>query len=223
MAMRKFEVTLTGIAPILFHHDDIEWADQLSEVRKELKKKDKENSKAGDDRSPPESWKGSIYRDVNNEFVCIPTDNIMSAIKAGGSLVPFGRQSNYKRLTQSGICPDTIDAQFFYNKNQQLRVSDVDSIKGKFADHLVQVRELGFNLLVKRARVNQSKHVRVRPMFRNWVVIFNCTVVDDQITDEVFGEILILAGRRIGLLDWRPGSPKSPGPYGTFGVTIRKI
>jgi hypothetical protein len=48
-------------------------------------------------------------------------------------------------------------------------------------------------------------------------------VFDDTITEAVLKNILIFAGAYSGIGDWRPSSPKSPGPYGKFTVEIAAV
>jgi hypothetical protein len=60
-----------------------------------------------------------------------------------------------------------------------------------------------------------KKHIRVRPKFRNWALMFTITVWDEQITADVLKNIFQYAGAYKGLCDWRPGG-KTPGSYGMF-------
>lgn len=48
--MHTYEVTITGKTPLILHHDNIEWADQMA--RWGLDPRNKAKSKAGDDRTP---------------------------------------------------------------------------------------------------------------------------------------------------------------------------
>ncbi len=80
---------------------------------------------------------------------------------------------------------------------------------------------MGFELLVKRARVGTKKHVRVRAMFRDWRITGTLRVSEPMITDEVLRQMFEIAGDRVGLLDWRPASPESPGQYGRFTAEIK--
>ena len=55
-----------------------------------------------------------------------------------------------------------------------------------------------------------------------WSVNGTITAFDDTITTVVLSNILTAAGRYAGLCDWRPSSPKSPGPWGTFTSVIKE-
>ena len=48
------------------------------------------------------------------------------------------------------------------------------------------------------------------------------TVIDEQVTEKILGELWRIGGFYIGLCDWRPGSPKSPGPFGRYNATLKK-
>lgn len=63
-------------------------------------------------------------------------------------------------------------------------------------------------VVVQRARV-----ARIRPCFKpGWKLDFEITVLDDQIPTNVVNEVLILAGRTVGVGDFRPR-------FGRFMVT----
>jgi len=71
--------------------------------------------------------------------------------------------------------------------------------------------------------VNPTTKGRVmvtRPMFKDWTLSFEAVVLDD-ISEEVFRNILDEAGRYVGIGDWRPAKK---GMYGKFIVTklVRK-
>ena len=79
----------------------------------------------------------------------------------------------------------------------------------------------GFTLFVKRAKIGQSKHVRVRPRFDHWSARGTINVWDEQLTEDLLKSILSYAGQYKGLGDWRPGG-KTPGPHGMFEATVTK-
>ncbi|MFH1603653.1 MAG: hypothetical protein ABIH03_07080 [Pseudomonadota bacterium] len=217
MYEQRYRFTMAGISPLIMHWDNIEWADALGELREQMRKSDKKKSVAGDDRSPPETWKGSLYNDGTR--VAVPTDNLRSMLTKAASKIILKKNETYKKLLSAAVVFDDLFCEFTFN-GQQLLVAKIDAIAGTFSEHLAAVRQLGFELLVKRARIGNSKHVRVRPMFTDWAVAGELTVVDQQITTDVLREIWLIAGLRIGLCDWRPDSPQSPGPYGKSRVSV---
>jgi hypothetical protein len=185
----------------------------------------KKLSKAGDDRTPAWRWTGYLYHD--GQTIGIPADNIRRCLMDGGVevKVPGGKGSKtFKAQTQSGILivepywPLTVDGSVL----SMDPINDLMNCKS-FAEHKQITSSLGFSLFVKRAKVGQSKHIRVRPRFNTWKTSGTVRVVDEQITTRVLTDMLTYAGLYKGLCDWRPGSPKSPGPWGMFTATVKEV
>ena len=220
--MRTYQVTLTGKTPLLLHYDNIEWADFMEEWKNDPA--NKKNSKAGDDRTPAWRWLGCVYHD--GQHVVVPQDNIMRSIMEGGAMVPVPGGKNgktFKSQTQSGMMSVEPFWPLLIN-GAPISWQDIALLKDvdKFAEHKKHAEKLGFSLLVKRAKIGTSKHIRVRPQFEaGWVLQGSIAVWDDQIDERVLSDILAYAGQYKGLCDWRPGS-KTPGPYGTFEASISR-
>ncbi len=222
--MKTFAITLTGKTPLLMHHDNIDWADFMDTWK--ASPANKKTSKAGDDRSPAWRWLGCCYHD--GKALVIPQENIMRSIMEGGVMVPVpgGKMGKtFKAQTQSGMMSThpfwTLQtaAGLTIGWTALAALKNVDT----FADNLAAVRAMGFDLLVKRARIGTSKHIRVRPVFApGWSVRGSLSVWDEQITEEALANILEYAGQYKGLGDWRPGG-KTPGPYGTFEATLERV
>jgi hypothetical protein len=220
--MRSYEVVIEGDSPLLMHADSIEWADRMQKWKDDPSTR--KFSKAGDDRSPAFRWLGCVYHD--GRHVCIPFEVLSSCLLGGGAMVPVPGKSNktFKAQTQSGMriqevtCPLMVSGAAVEWK----RIADLEQ-ESDFEKHQKRAESLGFELFVKRAKIGAAKHVRVRPKFNAWSITFNVAVIDDQITETVLSQVITYAGAYKGLGDWRPGSPKSPGPYGTFKLkSIRK-
>lgn len=221
--MQTYAVTLTGKTSLLLHHDNIEWADMLETWKSNPA--NKKNSKAGDDRSPAWRWLGCCYTD--HKQLVIPQANIMRSIMEGGAMVPVpgGRMGKtFKSQTQSGMmCVETFWP-LLLASGRAVPWESIDALRlvEDFPAQLQTVRSLGFDLMVKRAKIGQSKHIRVRPeLSPGWSVSGHISVWDEQITPEALANILTYAGQYKGLGDWRPGG-KTPGPYGTFEARIEK-
>lgn len=218
--MREYTVTITGKTPLLMHYDNIEWADRMEAWKKVPAHK--AASKAGDDRTPPYRWLGSIYHDGGQ--LILPADNLMRCLLEGAAMVPTGkRQQTFRQQSQTGITPGGVlgwpllvagnpvpTAPLFEGAEQ----ATFDEFQARAAAH-------GFLLFCKRARIGQSKHIRVRPRFDDWRVTAQLAVSDEQITEDVLRDIVTYAGRYKGLGDWRPSS-KTPGPWGTFTAEIER-
>lgn len=216
MSIKKVQFTLTGVTPLLMHWDNIPWSDEL----KEWEKAHKKDSVAGDDRSPAWRWLGSVYHD--DKVVAVPSDNLRTGLMNAAAGIGTGKgKVTFKRKIPAGLL---FEEPFLPLEvaGRTIPIAAVRAIKSEsFADHIKAVRELGFELLVKRARVNTSKHVRVRPQFRDWQLTGQVTLIDDDITMDVLGQVFDIARRFQGLCDWRPGSPSKPGPYGQYSVKLK--
>ena len=219
--MRTVRVEFVGETPILMHADNIEWADQMAEWQKDPKNKGK--SKAGDDRTPAWRWIGCLnYDDPQKGVVTIPYEYTMSCLMGGAAEVPMGKgQKTFKSLSQSGIMCSDLHWPLLINGGTPVQMKPIHELLkvSDFKKHKEAVKEMGFELYTKRAKVGQSKHIRVRPRFDNWRVQGDLIIIDDLITNAVLENILDAAGRLKGLCDWRPGG-KTPGPWGRFKARI---
>lgn len=220
-SFRTYGVELTGVMPILLHGDNLDWRAALTAWRSHPDNKGK--SVPGDDRSPAWSWVGGVYHD--GQVLGVSSDNLMTAIREGGARVsvPGKRSLTYKRQSQSGL---VINELLWPIVGPKGKVSwfDVNALceTEDFSVHQAFAVDHGFELFCKSARIGQSKHIRVRAKFIRWSVSGTITAFDDTITTDVLTSILTAAGRYAGLCDWRPSSPKAPGPYGTFTPVIKE-
>lgn len=220
--MRQYEVTISGLTALLMHWDNIEWADEMSAWKDDPK--NKKLSRAGDDRTPAFRWLGSTYND--GQRITIPTENIARSLMEGGASVPVpGARGNktFKAQTQSGMMVNGPDWPLLV-AGREIPWSEINPLLAEhdFNVHKQTALRLGFELSVKRAAVGTSKHIRVRPKFREWAAVGTLSVWDDQITEQVLQDILHYSGTYKGLGDWRPGG-KTPGPHGMFKADIRRI
>lgn len=221
--MRSYEVTITGKMPLLMHADNIAWSDEMDAWKNNAD--NKKGSKAGDDRSPAFRWLGGLYHD--GTVIAMPSDNLMRAFMEGGAMVPVpGGKSGktFKSQTQSGMLVDGTHWPLFVGeKAQTIAVSSVMALRSEpdFLKHQQLVEKLGFSLHLKRAKIGQSKHVRVRAIFERWTTRGTLHVWDDQIKTDVLKKIVEQAGLYKGLGDWRPGG-KTPGPFGMFTATVKE-
>jgi hypothetical protein len=221
--MQTYHIEIKGIQPLLMHNDDIGWADTMDAWKSD--KDNKKSSKAGDDRSPAFRWIGSLYRNEKG-IIVMPTENVMRALMEGGAMVPVPGAKNaktFKSQSQSGVMPtETGWPLLIKGKAPDGKV--IDKLLGEkdFETHKEEVKKIGFELFLKRARIGSSKHIRVRPKFHDWAIAGQLRVNDEQITQSVLEDILDMAGKYKGLGDWRPSS-KTPGVYGMFEAKVKKV
>ena len=225
--MQSYKVSIVGKMPLLLHNDNIEWADELAAWRKnpEIKK----STTPGDDRTPGFTWMGSLY--THNGLLVMPSKNIDACLmKAAGQITRRGMKTYRSDIVSNLITDET---QFpILLKGKPFKIESISSLAKErdFGEHKRRVAELDvnsgdgegmrtFSLHVVRGAIGTGKHVRVRPMLRNWSVEMVVNVTDHSL-GSVLPDVLKIAGRSIGLGDWRPGG-KTPGRYGTFEGTVR--
>jgi hypothetical protein len=204
------------------HHDNLAWSEVMNKWR--LDPANKKISVAGDDRTPAWRWIGNLY--LEGGRIVIPSDNLMTVLREGGKKVSTGKgQETFGRYTQSGVIIDQSSWPVLID-GKEIPYTPIKALIGvsDFERHLQDVEKMGFELLVKRAKIGAAKHVRVRPRFDRWVVQGTLTVLlDDIISMEVIENILQIGGAYCGLGDWRPSSPKSPGSFGKFTVKVEGV
>lgn len=214
-----YEFTLTGLTPLLMHADDVMESDALSVWRKDPK--NKSLSVPGDDRSPPWTWQTYLYHDGGK--LVVPQENMMAALRYAGAKIPWKGQTSFKALTQSGLVIGSDYCEFLCG-GKPVPLAAVRAFRDEpFADHVTAARKLGFDLSVKRAKLDKSKNVRVRARFDDWAVRGTVAVSEPAITRDVLNQLFEIAGRLAGLGDWRPSAPKSPGPYGMFSADVKPL
>ena len=219
--MERYQIILEGETPLLMHRDNIQFSERVRAWQQE----NRSLSVAGDDRTPAWSWIGSLYDD--GEYVGLNADNMMTMLREGGAKVPTGaKNETYKRQTQSGIVLEEICPPLFVG-GKRLSMEPIEALMDEddFDAHLEAVQGMGFDLLVKRAKVGTSKHIRVRPMFKSWALVTTLVVPDPKesgLTREVLQKILDKAGSLCGLGDWRPSS-RTPGQFGRFKATVEPV
>jgi len=218
MSETVYDFVLTGTKPLLLHADNIDAADEVQAWQ--LDPTNKNVSVKGDDRTPPWRWTGYVYSD--GEHFAMPSENVMASLRGAGAKISIpGKRGSLKRETQSGIVPPDVFFKLLID-GQQVPERILAEVRGmSFADQKKFVREYGFELWPKRAKVGQAKHIRVRPRIARWQVIGSVAIVAPEFTDARVQELFRLAGKE-GLGDWRPSSPKSPGPYGMFVAEVTK-
>ena len=215
----QYHYRLIGESPLIIHWDNVEWADQIAAERTRIKE-GQGKLKAGDDRVPAFTWKGYTYNDGEN--VAIPTDNLRTMLMKAAARITLDGKKTFKELSQCGMLFDDLYTTFT-NNGKQITWGDIDAIDGDFATHSEAAKNLGFRLLVKRVVVGQSKHIRVRPIFDKWEIEGTFTVINEQVTPKILDRMWDIAGVYIGLCEWRPGAPKSPGPYGRFSAELKVV
>lgn len=230
-----YRFTVIGLQPLLIHGDNFDEQERLVAWRNDPAN-DKQST-AGDDRSPAWTWQTYLYHDGTK--LVIPQQNIMTSLRAAGARIkhPVAKRMTFKSLSQSGMMIDANYVELRIGKSTEelsfddyeycepVLMKDIKAIENRsFSEQVQAVKSLGFTLNVKRASVTRTrKHVRVRPMFSSWAIQGEIMVTEPTITHEILKQHFAIAGKYIGLGDWRPGAPKSPGPFGTFKSKVEFV
>jgi hypothetical protein len=186
-------------------------SDSLKEWRQDPANKNL--STPGDDRSPAWTWQTYLYHDGKN--LSFPSANLMVCLRQAGTQMILKRQKTFKEITQSGMLvhEEYLRLTIGGKAIPLAKIRDMEDLS--FAEQFQAV------LFVKRAKVGQSKHVRVRARLNTWEISGNIDVIAAEITTDRLVELFHLA-ERVGLGDWRPGG-KTPGPYGMFKSEVQKL
>jgi hypothetical protein len=221
--IQKFRFKLTSLSPMLMHRDSIDWADTMEAWKNDSKNSRK--SKAGDDRTPAWRWVGYTYTD--GDTVGIPFQNLSASLmKAASSVpVPGGKGGKtFKSDTMSGMSIDGTHCPLVIPGIGTIKMADITKLLkiDDWTEMREAVKALGFRLDATRATVGMSKHIRVRPIFDKWTCEGTCEVWDERLA-KALPEIFEIAGARVGIGDWRPSSPKKPGPFGRFTAEVSLV
>ena len=214
---RDYSFVLSGIMPLIMHADSIDGSDELQEWRKNPTNKGV--TVPGDDRSPGWTWQTYLYTD--GTYVTIPADNVMVSLRQAGAQLILKKQKTFKESTQSGLMIPSEHCDL-YAAGKQIEIAGIQELRSlPYAQQRAAVKAMGFELFAKRAKVGTSKHIRVRPRFRQWMVEGMITASRPEITEEVLQQLFYLAGT-CGLCDWRPAG-KTPGAYGQFQSEVKAL
>lgn len=178
--MYTISVTIKGTAPLMQHRYPMPTFESMS----------KGGKRSTGAKDYTEEWRDYFYSDANGE-IYQPASHIEGAlIKAAvGFKVTGKRGKTYKDLFQANVFvqPDAIC--------HGIKVPselDTDADKPLYLD--------ARPVVVQRARV-----VRIRPTFKaGWELEFEIAVLDDEIQPELIQDVLELAGKTVGIGDYRP-------------------
>jgi hypothetical protein len=191
------QIKIRGVAPFIMHNGRL--ADPMDPFTKELKRLNDNNKARGktEEKSAIASvveWCGGAYHtdgdiEISDGIVkwgedirpCIPADMLKACIVEGAKKAKLGKQAKAGVLVM-----DAGSLEYKGPKDMNVLMADP-----KF-------------VLRKQARVQASRVMRTRPMFRDWSTTFQVEVDPEVINWEQVLEALIQAGRYVGLGDWRP-------------------
>jgi len=185
--MYAVNVTIQGTAPLMQHRFPMP----------ELSTMSKGGTKHTGAKDYTQEWKEYLY--TSNGMIIQPASHIEGAmVKAAASFKITGKRGkSYKDLFSANVFIDPIEIPHNIPIPDEL---DCDADKQLYID----MRPV----IVMRARV-----VRLRPTFKaGWSLSFTINVIDDELPFEILSDVLNLAGKTVGIGDYRP-------KFGRFMVT----
>ena len=173
---------LTGTRPMLMHNGQL--ADPTNPFVKEIKKIPRKKSDDDYETLKNLEWKASLYLDEKGNVI-VPADNILAAVISGAKKFKEGPAAKSGVLDADPHWPLLIDgakAATPYGKLEK---------NARYYDY-------------RGVKVQQSRIMRSRPIFRNWAVEIRL-MIDAEIMDVAqVTRSLEMAGQRLGLGDYRP-------------------
>jgi len=177
---QELTVNLSGLSPLLMHCGQM--SDPLNDFTIRMKAISKLRNKTDEhhEQMARIEWEAGLY--LNDKGApCIPGENIESMFIAAAKKQKMGPQA------KAGIiCDGNFAVVFDGPKGIEALYED-----GRFSDRR--------SVCIQRARI-----MRTRPIFYDWQLKFKINYLPDQFEKSQVAEILDIAGRVIGLGDYRP-------------------
>jgi hypothetical protein len=202
----RVKITFKGITPLIMHSSQT--ADPTSFFAKELKKISSKRSKTDEDYEAMSKieYEASVYRDSKhypNAGLYMPTENLIACLINAGKKIKHGRGSMKAAVT--GVLFDDPNG-------YALEAGHSLDSPWKTYEEMKADEGTWFKKIVN---VQGSKIVRTRVRVNDWRFVATCGLETSICDMDMLQELLNIAGRIIGLCDWRPSSG-TPGSYGKF-------
>jgi len=186
--MYTIDVKIKGIAPLLQHRFPMP----------ELAAMSKGGHQVTGAKDYTEEWRDYFYANSDDEIYQPATHIEGAMIKAAVNFRITGKRGKtYKDLFRAAVfvTPDEI-----LHDIKVPESLDTDADKPLYLD-------------LRPVIVNRARVVRIRPAFKaGWELEFTVEIIDEQIAPELVHDVLALAGKTVGIGDYRPR-------FGRFAVT----
>ena len=193
--MYTVSTTVQGIAPLMQHRFPMPTLATMS----------KGGNKSTGSKDYTQEWRDYFYAEVDGQIYQPASHFDGALIKAAVNFKVTGKRGkSYKDLFQGNVfvTPDHILHEGFTVPDEL----DADADQPLYLD----VRPV----VVQRARV-----VRIRPAFSTgWQLSFCIEVIDDEIHPTLLQDVLTLAGKTVGIGDYRPRF----GRFNVIGFVVHK-
>jgi len=179
MEYRKLSFRIRGVSPLVMHNGQL--ADPLNRHTKDMRKitGKRKKTEADFEQLAKLEWFGSLY--LSNGVPCIPGE----VLEAG--FIEASRKSKRGPQAKAGIVSDG-----FWN---------LEYDGPKAPDELWQNEQYRLTVGV---RVQKSRVMRTRPIFKEWAATVHLDYLPDQLSADEVIETMEILGRIVGLGDWRP-------------------
>jgi len=187
--MYTINVKIKGISPLLQHRFPVP---KLEDLGKGATKQ------TGASITDVDRWQEYLYMTKDGE-IYQPASHIEGAlVKAATSFKIQGKgRKTYKDLFRATVFVQPEQILHGMYASEEL---DTDADKPLYLD-------------MRPVKIGTARIVRIRPAFKaGWELEFQIEVLDDSIAPELVNDILTLAGRTVGIGDYRP-------KFGRFMVT----
>lgn len=183
---RSLSVRIAGVAPLVMHSGVL--ADPLSPASKELKRIAKKRPKTDADIEYMQrvEWTGGLW--LSGGLPCIPGEAIESAF------VQAARKTKRGQIAKAGMISPGDWPILYDGPRDMAELWENDEFR-----------------LVSGVRVGNARVMRTRPIFQRWAATVMFEYLDDQLSESDLIDILRVAGRIVGIGDWRPR-------YGRFEI-----
>jgi len=178
--MYTVDVKIVGVSPLLQHRFPVPELDEMS-------KGGRRQTGATD---YTQEWRNYFYATPEGA-IYQPASHIEGALTSAAVnfKITGKRGKTYKDLFKAAVFVTPEELPLGINEPDKL---DADADKPLYLD-------------VRPVVVNRARIVRIRPAFKpGWELEFSIEVLDDQIAPEMVQDVLTLAGRAVGIGDYRP-------------------
>lgn len=188
----RIKLTITGTSPLLVHN--IRLANPLDPIAREMKTISAKRKKTDEDHEllARLEFEGGLYW-TDDIGPYIPGVNVEKALVEGGRITKQGKQ---------------VERGLFVSDNEiPLLYSGPRDVKGLWADQSF--------VSTMAVKVGQSRVMRTRPMFRQWMLEAVAELDSGLLSVEQLQAIADDAGSMVGLGDYRPR-------YGRFECAVEE-
>lgn len=175
----KYTCQITGVAPLILHNGQL--ADPLNYYAKEMKKVSSKRNKTDADLEELAhlEWLGALY--LSDGKVCLPGEVIEA------HLVDAAKKSRKGPQAKSALfCDGMFPLQYDGPESPQ------------------ELWEEPEFRLTTGVRIQRSRIMRTRPIFREWALNLTIDYNPSQLNAADIQGFLTVGGEQIGMCDWRP-------------------